>query len=94
MIKDLDDLITRITSLITDQYQIFFLLVRLLNKHKTDNNLNSDSRYGYKKGHSTETLLLKVMNDLLINCDNHILSIMTLLDLSAAFDTVDQEKLI
>ena len=60
----------------------------------TDNNLHSDSQYGYRKGHSTETLLLKVVNDLLLSCDNNIPSIVLLLDLSAAFDTVDQSKLL
>ena len=61
-----------------------------LNKHMTDNNLNSECQHGYKKGHSTETLLLKVVNDLLVACDKQLPSIVMLLDLSAAFDTVDQ----
>ena len=60
----------------------------------TNNNLHSNYQCGYKKGNSTETLLLNVMNDLFINCDNHTPSILMLLDLSAAFYTVDQEKLI
>ena len=65
-----------------------------LNKHMTDNDLHSDFQHGYKKGYSTETLLLKVVNDLLISCDHHLPSIVMLLDLSAAFDTVDQTKLL
>ena len=65
-----------------------------LNKHMTDNNLHSDFQHGYKKGHSTETLLLKVVNDLLVTCDHQLPSIVMLLDLSAAFDTVDQTKLL
>ena len=56
------------------------------------NNLFSDSQYGYKIGHSTETLLLRVVNDLLFNTDNNKPSILMLL--SAAFDTVDQTKLL
>ena len=59
----------------------------------TNNNLHSDFQLGYKKGHSTETLLLKVVNDLLVACDNQLPSIVMLLELSAAFDTVDQPKL-
>ena len=65
-----------------------------LEKHMKDNNLNSDYQYGYKKCHSTETLLLKVANDLLLSCDSNLPSIVLLLDLSAAFDTVDQSKLL
>ena len=65
-----------------------------LNKHMSDNDLNSDFQYGYKKDNSTETLLLKVINNLLISCDNQIPTILMLLDLSTAFDTVDQEKLL
>ena len=48
----------------------------------------------YKKGHSTETLLLNVMNELLIACDDQKPTILMLLDLSAAFDTVDHNKLL
>ena len=59
-----------------------------------DNELYSDHQYGYRKGHSTETLLLKVVNDLLLACDGHKPTILMLLDLSAAFDTVDQKKLL
>ena len=65
-----------------------------LKKHMDDNNLNITSQYGYKKGHSTETLLLNVVNDLLTACDEQRATIVMLLDLSAAFDTVDQDKLL
>ena len=60
----------------------------------TENNLHCSFQYGYKKGHSTETLLLKIVNDLLMACDDNMPSILMLLDLSAAFDTVDQTKLL
>ena len=70
------------------------IVSKRLNKHMDDNDLHSDVQYGYRKGHSTETLLLKVVNDLLDNCDNLKPSILVLLDLSAAFDTVDQSKLL
>ena len=59
-----------------------------------DNNLHSDFQHGYKKGHSTETVLLKIVNDLLLACDKLFPTIVMLLDLSAAFDTVDQVKLL
>ena len=41
-----------------------------------------------REHHSTETLI-KVLNDIRINSDSNNLSILVLLDLSAAFDTVD-----
>ena len=65
-----------------------------LNKHITDNDLHSKEEYGYKSEHSTELLLMNVVNDLLIACDQKKPTIVLLLDLSAAFDTVDQEKLL
>ena len=65
-----------------------------LNKHMTDNNLHCNNQYGYKKEHSTECILLKIINDMLIACDEQKPTILLLLDLSAAFDTVDQKKLL
>ena len=58
------------------------------------NNLVSEKNYGYEKNHSTELLLLKVVNDLYKSFDKNIPSVLVLLDLSAAFDTVDHDKLL
>ena len=41
-----------------------------------------------------ETTLLKVHNDILINTDNQRVTLLVLLDLSSAFDTMDQEVLL
>ena len=47
----------------------------------------------YRKNHSTETALLRVLNDLLMTLDHrHVVLVM--LDLSAAFDTLDHDILI
>ena len=65
-----------------------------LEKHMTLNKLHNDHQFGYKKHHSTECLLLKIVNNLLLSCDENMPSVVLLLDLSAAFDTVDHEKLL
>ncbi len=65
-----------------------------LDNHMSVNKLHDDHQFGYKKYHSTETLLLKIVNNLLLSCDNNMPSVVLLLDLSAAFDTVDHIKLL
>ncbi|KAK3754683.1 hypothetical protein QZH41_015382 [Actinostola sp. cb2023] len=57
-----------------------------LNNHLCDNNLQELFQSAYKTGHSTESALIRVQNDVLRAIDDVIL---LLLDLSAAFDTVD-----
>lgn len=65
-----------------------------LESYMKENNLQSNEQYGYKKNHSTEMLMVKVVNDLLMVCDENSATLLMLLDLSAAFDTVDHQKLI
>ena len=43
----------------------------------------------YKQFHSTQAALLKVYNDVTLNMDKGKVTALTLLDLSAAFDTID-----
>ena len=65
-----------------------------LDKHLERNQLHANNQFGYKKNHSMEYLLLKILDKLLMNCDNNMPSVVLLLDLSAAFDTVDHQKLL
>ena len=48
----------------------------------------------YRAGYSTESALLKVKSQLLHAMDNQEVTCLVLLDLSAAFDTVDHDLLL
>ena len=58
------------------------------------NNLLPTCQSAYRACHSTETALLRVFSDLVEASDKGNVSLLTLLDLSAAFDTVDHDILI
>jgi len=53
------------------------------------NNLFPVLQSAYRQNHSTETALLKVKNDIFLNMDKGHVTLLVMLDLSAAFDTVD-----
>ena len=58
-----------------------------------ENGLLPELQSANRPGHSTETALLKVKNDLLLNMDGQRVTLLVQLDLSAAFDTVDHNVL-
>ena len=51
--------------------------------------LISPFQSAYRPYHSTETVLLRLCNDIAVARGNHLLTCVIMLDLSAAFDTVD-----
>ena len=62
--------------------------------HMSINSLYPELQSSYRQHHSTETALLKVMNDILRNMNSQQVALMVLLDLSAAFDTVNHHILL
>ena len=62
--------------------------------HMINHSLYPLLQSAYRLGHSTETALRKVHNDLLMNMDAQRVTLLVLLDLRAAFDTVDHEVLL
>ena len=59
-----------------------------------DNGLYPSMQSAYRQNHSTERSLLRVKNDILPNMNKHHVTLLVLLDLSAAFDTVDHDVLL
>ena len=70
------------------------VVLRRLNEHMTINRLHIPEQSAYKKNHSTETILVRIWNDLLVASEEKSATVVMMLDLSAAFDTVDHGLLL
>ena len=60
----------------------------------TDSDLMPPFQSAYRPGHSTETAIMKVVSDILDAADSQKTTLLGLLGMSAAFDTVDFEILL
>ena len=62
--------------------------------HLEEHRLLPEVQSAYRGGHSTETAVLKVYSDLIDSISKGRLALLCLLDLTAAFDTVDHHILL
>ena len=62
-----------------------------LSTYMSSNALHCPVQSAYRPFHSTETALLKIANDILCSIDKGKGVVLVLLDLSAAFDTIDHD---
>ena len=64
------------------------------NAHSDNHDLLPDFQSAYREGYSTETALLKLVNDALWLMENKRILVVAIMDLSAAFDMVDHDLLL
>ena len=65
-----------------------------LNSHVNSSHISNHYQSEYRQFHSTETALVKIHNNILSSMDDGRVTALTLLDLSAAFDTIDHAILL
>ena len=70
------------------------LVLAQLSTYLVENNLFPKFQSGFRKFHSTESALLRVMSDICSAIDKGHVALLSLLDVSAAFDTVDHAILL
>ena len=66
------------------------IVANRLQAHIKNDHLSKPLQSAYRKHHSSESSLLKVHNDIIICMDKGEVTALTLLDLSAAFDTINK----
>ena len=65
-----------------------------LSEHLTSNGLYEELQSAYQPLHSTETALMRVQHGIANAMDTNQAALLVLLDMSAAFDTIDANILI
>ena len=84
----------RISNLSTKLKVLERLVLIQLRPHLFSSSNFSDYQSGHRTGHSTEMALLEVLDGVYTVADDRQLSVIIGLDLSAAFDTVQQDVLL
>jgi len=70
------------------------LVLTRLRPHLLESTNFSKYQSAYRKGHSTETALLEILDGVYTAADGKQVTVLISLDMSAAFDTVDHEVLL
>ena len=70
------------------------MMLQQFNRYCEEKGLTPDELSAYRANHSTELCMLKLHNDLLLYMDSQKVCTLAMLDLSAAFDTVDHDILL
>ena len=65
-----------------------------IDEHLDNNNPQEPLQSAYRSNHSTEAALVKIVNDLHCEVDDKKCVLLVLLDVSAAFDTVEHSTLL
>jgi len=95
--SNLDKTISSSCRLISNLPFIGKIIEKVFNQPKKFLILNGYFDYfqsGLRSHHSTETGLIKIINDIRLHTDSGKLSVLLLLNLSATFDTVDHNILL
>ena len=70
------------------------LVLSQVSSYINSHNLCNTCQSAYRPGHSNETALLKVVDDLFLSLNKGNISVLALLDFSSAFDTIDHPILV
>ena len=70
------------------------LVLSQVSSYLNSHNLYNTCQSAYRPDHSTDTALLKVVNDLFLSLNKGNICVLALLDFSSAFDTIDHSILV
>ena len=70
------------------------IIFNQLTNYLSLNNILTDSRYGFRKNHSTQSAALELIDMLMIPMDKGKTPLAIFLNFSEAFDTLDREILL